>query len=523
MKWKPLVASLVLGTSIISGGTLAHADTGDQGVEGPQFVKKNFHASKAVSKQAVQSFFKENATELGINPNKDLEFVKAEQDDLGMTHYTFQPVVENIPVANARVVVHTNENGKVTSVNGDFHKDAPTKLKQQRELNKKDALDAAWKHIDLNREDANKKVKSIKGNSFHTLTENSDLIIFHKDGNYSLAYHVELQFSVPYPANWQVYVNAETGEVLQAINLVKEATGTGTGVLGDTKYLNTYYTNGTYYLHDVTKPMNGVIATFDNYGGSSLPGYYVTDTGNTFFSEQQKAAVDAHFYAGEVFDYYYNTFGRVSYDNQGADIVSTVHYGNNYNNAAWTGNQMIYGDGDGTTFTYLSGANDVVAHELTHAVTDTTAGLVYQSQSGALNESFSDVFGFFVDSEDWLMGEDVYTPYRSGDALRSMSNPNVYNQPDHMNEYRDLPVTREGDWGGVHINSGIPNKAAYYTINSLGISKTEQIYYRALTVYLTPNSDFSYARAALEQSAIDLYGGSAANAVSEAWNNVGVY
>lgn len=526
MKWKPLVASLVLGTSIISGGSLAHAETGttlDQSANGPQFVKKNFQAPNVVSKKAVQAFFKENAKELGIDAKKDLQFMKVEQDDLGMTHYTFQPVVENIPVANARVIVHTDKDGNVTSVNGNFHNDAPSKLKQQRELTKNEAIDHAWNHIDVNRAEADQKIKSIKGNDFETLTETSNLVVFEENGEYTLAYHVELQFSQPYPANWQVYVNAESGEVLQSMNVVNEATGTGTGVLGDTKYLNTYYTNSTYYLYDITKPMNGVIATFDNYNGSSLPGYYVTDSGNTFYSERQKAAVDAHYYAGQVFDYYYDTFGRVSYDNQGSNIVSTVHYGSNYNNAAWTGNQMIYGDGDGSTFTYLSGANDVVAHELTHAVTDTTAGLIYESQSGALNESFSDVFGFFVDSEDWLMGEDVYTPYQSGDALRSMSNPNAYNQPDHMNEYQNLPVTREGDWGGVHINSGIPNKAAYYTINSLGIAQAQEIYYRALTVYLTPNSDFSYARAALEQSAYDLYGSSAANAVSQAWNNVGVY
>ena len=92
-----------------------------------------------------------------------------------------------------------------------------------------------------------------------------------------------------------------------------------------------------------------------------------------------------------------------------------------------------------------------------------------------------------------------------------------------MNEYENLPNTEQGDWGGVHINSGIPNKAAYYTINSLGISKTQEIYYRALTVYLTPNSNFSNARQALEQSAQDLYGSTTANSVSQAWNNVGVY
>ncbi|UOQ45188.1 M4 family metallopeptidase [Halobacillus salinarum] len=527
MKWKSLMASVVLGTSLVSGGSLAHAEKSAENVsvETPQFVKDNIKSSKVVSKKAVKKFFKDNKSKLKINANKNLKFVKSETDDLGMTHYTYQPVVDNIPIANSRVVVHTNKKGKVISINGEFHQDAPRNLKQTKKVKKQEALDIAWDSLDVSREETNTVQKSLSGETFNTLNENNELVVYDNDGDYQLAYHVELQFADPYPANWQMYIDAETGEVIQANNVAEEATGTGVGVLGDTKSLNTYLSGGTYYLYDTTKPMSGVIETFDNqhYGYSNLPGIYVTDSGNTFYSENQKAAVDAHYYAGEVFDFYYDNFGRVSYDDQGSSIRSTVHYGSNYNNAAWTGNQMIYGDGDGSTFTYLSGANDIVGHELTHAVTESTAGLVYESQSGALNESFSDVFGYFVDPEDWLMGEDVYTPGVSGDGLRSLSNPNAYNQPDHMDEYQDLPVTEEGDWGGVHTNSGIPNKAAYYTISNLGIEKSKDIYYRALTVYLTPNSDFSYARQSLEQAAQDLYGSSAANAVGQAWDNVGVY
>lgn len=131
---------------------------------------------------------------------------------------------------------------------------------------------------------------------------------------------------------------------------------------------------------------------------------------------------------------------------------------------------MVYGDGDGTTFTSLSGALDVVAHELTHAVTERTAGLQYQNQSGALNESFSDVFGYFLDPTDYLLGEDIYTPGVSGDALRSLSNPTQYGQPAHMSNY----VNTTSDNGGVHTNSGIPNKAAYNTISSIGKAKAEK-------------------------------------------------
>lgn len=150
--------------------------------------------------------------------------------------------------------------------------------------------------------------------------------------------------------------------------------------------------------------------------------------------------------------------------------------------------------------------------------------LRYVNQSGALNESFSDVFGYFVDPTNWDLGEAVYTPGISGDALRSLSNPEKYGQPSHMRDYQYLPATEEGDNGGVHINSGIPNKAAYLTINAIGKEKAEKIYYRALTTYLTPTSDFKQARTALLQSAADYdgYGSATYKAVENAWNQVGV-
>lgn len=123
-----------------------------------------------------------------------------------------------------------------------------------------------------------------------------------------------------------------------------------------------------------------------------------------------------------------------------------------------------------------------------------------------------------MDNDDWLLGEDAYTPNIAGDALRSMSNPNQYGQPSHMNQY----VYTQSDNGGVHINSGIPNKIAYNIINQLGQAKAEQIYYRALTLYLTSNSNFVNAKYALAQSAYDLYGQSEANTVWYAWYYAGV-
>jgi uncharacterized repeat protein (TIGR01451 family) len=167
---------------------------------------------------------------------------------------------------------------------------------------------------------------------------------------------------------------------------------------------------------------------------------------------------------------------------------------------------MVYGDGDGVNFGPFAQALDVVAHELTHAVTGATAGLNYFGQSGALNESYSDVFAVMVDIGDWLVGEDVYTPGIPGDALRSMANPTLFGQPGHMNTF----VHTLDDSAGVHINSGISNRAAYLAAADpgygVGRPAVQQIYYRALTLYLIPTSDFLFNLNSLVQAAKDLYG-----------------
>lgn len=178
---------------------------------------------------------------------------------------------------------------------------------------------------------------------------------------------------------------------------------------------------------------------------------------------------------GATRDFYKEIFDRDSLNGHGMRILGYVHYGAGYNNAFWDGREMIFGDGDGVLFTDFTKSLDVIAHELTHGVTEFTAGLEYHNQSGALNESISDVFGSLVkqwsakqtaDQADWLIGAEVFTPDFDGDALRSMKEPGkAYDnpdlgrdpQPDHMSKYKNLPDTDDGDNGGVHINSGIPN------------------------------------------------------------------
>jgi Zn-dependent metalloprotease len=189
---------------------------------------------------------------------------------------------------------------------------------------------------------------------------------------------------------------------------------------------------------------------------------------------------------GSTRDFYNDVFDRDSLDGRGMRLNAYVHRGVAYNNAFWDRSEMVFGDGDGVLFTDFTKSLDVIAHELTHGVTEFTAGLDYHNQPGALNESISDVFGSLVkqwvrketaDQADWLIGAEVFTPAIGADALRSLKSPGkAYDnptlgrdpQPDHMSKYVMLPDTDDDDNGGVHINSGIPNKAFYLTAIGIG-------------------------------------------------------
>jgi Zn-dependent metalloprotease len=227
----------------------------------------------------------------------------------------------------------------------------------------------------------------------------------------------------------------------------------------------------------------------------------------------------AYDFSGITYDFYFNNFGRDSIDGAGMPLISLVKYcfptgGCPYANAFWDGVQMTYGDG------YAS-ADDVVGHELTHGVTEHTSNLFYYYQSGAINESLSDVFGEFIDQTDgrgtdtagvkWLMGEDL-----SIGAIRNMANPPAFGDPDRMNSPNYTADTGEGDGGGVHTNSGVNNKAAFLmvdggtfnsqTISGLGIAKAAQIYYKVETSYLLSGSDYQDLADALRAACSSLIG-----------------
>jgi Zn-dependent metalloprotease len=245
--------------------------------------------------------------------------------------------------------------------------------------------------------------------------------------------------------------------------------------------------------------------------------------------------------AGATYDMFREVFARNSIDDRGMRIDSTVHYGVNYDNAFWNGQEMVYGDGDGRIFRPFTKALDVIGHELAHGVTQYEAALNYRGQSGALNESFSDVFGILVkqyklgqtaDEADWLVGAELFVPGIQAKAIRSMKEPGTaYDdpvlgrdpQPGHMDDYID---TTE-DNGGVHLNSGIPNRAFCELALRLGgkaWEKAGRIWYMTLAEKLRPDSSFRDAMAMTVSVAGELFGANSLEqkAVREAWSEVGL-
>ncbi|HRC85041.1 MAG TPA: M4 family metallopeptidase, partial [Thermoanaerobaculia bacterium] len=249
-------------------------------------------------------------------------------------------------------------------------------------------------------------------------------------------------------------------------------------------------------------------------------------------------------YLGGTYSFYRNFFGRDSWNGRGAAINSTVHYGVGYNDAFWNGRQITFGDGDGVRTAFLARAFDLTVHEFTHGVTQTTAGLIYRGQSGALNEGTSDIMaavatawaaGGAIGPNVWKIGEDVYTPLIAGDAARYMDNPIL--SPTGGRDWYPTRYTGAQDNGGVHWNSGIANLAfklmvtggrhprllSPVVVPALGMNLAARIWYRALTRYLPANATFRTARYATARAAFDLTRNNAvSNAVHRAWDAVGV-
>lgn len=436
-----------------------------------------------------------------------------------LTSYKLQQVYNSIPVYGREMVVVTDKEGTTTSVGGNYLKD----------------INVPTSPV-LNSETALASVKEKYGTD--STVSNEELVVYSlNEKTPTLCWKVEVS-GVKEDKSYTVnaFVNALNGTMVDEISLLTKAAATATAkdLSGKSRTFNVYQgTTGnwwtgrknTYQLYDTVRK----IKIYDASNGR-IPGTLMTDSTNTW---NDPAAVSAMVNIASTYDYYLNILGRKSYDNRGAEIVASIHYKEGrtgYDNAFWSSsdNQFVFGDGY-QYFTPLTGALDVTAHELTHAVIDRTANLQYQGESGALNEAYADIMGNLVEGDNdskWLIGEDIMKP-GAGAALRSMSKPEDFSQPSVVGgQY--YASTRNpssyNDYGGVHTNSGILNHAAYLMWKNGITDKTKlaELFYNSLFI-MNSTSNFSDCRAAVLSAAKNInMTSSEISIIKSAFDSVGI-
>ncbi len=420
----------------------------------------------------------------------DLEPVRARTDAQGTVHVKFQQYLHDLPVVGGELTVHADAaTGVVRAVTGRFVPGEDLPLAPALEADPAIAGAAA----------------TIAGEYVSLDVPDLVYVVAGAEAAPRLAWQAAIEYSdAEGPQRDVVFADALTGELIARHPQIHRA-------------------------------RNRKVYTAKN--GQSLPGTLLMSEGGSTADTVAKAAYD---YSGVTYDFYSSSFGRDSFNGAGATIHSTVHYGNQYVNAFWDGQQMVYGDGDGQWAGPFAQDQDVVVHELTHAVTQYEANLVYQNQSGALNEAMSDIMAAAADakkngvtSKTWMLAEAIWTPKTAGDAMRYMDNPTKDGQ---SYDYYPERYTGGQDNGGVHLNSGIANLAFYLAaqggthprgktntqVTGIGVDKAAQVFYRALANYLNSNATFQDARNATAQAAKELYGDAAATSVHDAWTAVGV-
>jgi thermolysin len=466
------------------------------------------------------------------------------QDDTlmpGWLHERFQQRYRGLRVFGAHLVRHW-QGGRVESVNGKFFEGI--------ELDTTAALGPG---------EAKLAAERAAGTGSRAVSE-PELLIFPTQNGLVLAYGMHIRTDEDLLL---YFIDAANGTVIDSWSDRRTQTavvGKGTGTWEDVKKMSTTEESGTYKARDGLRP--AVAYTVDVRGKFNEWNSYQIDPASSAARDpdndwQDGAIVDAHVYAGWVYDYYFKRFGRRGINDNNAIVTSYVHiwprsWGPSpiTNNAFWDTRDLSvnYGDGDGVRYNYFCSALDVVAHELTHGVTQFTSDLIYQNESGALSEAFSDIMatgaeflfeerGIGRQRAEWAGGEDLFIN-NFGDGLyvfRYYPDPLAIDDADHYS----IRYTGPEDNGGVHRNSPIVSHAFYLLVeggtnrtsgvrvSGIGFSnidKAEKIFYRAFTQYLVPTSNFSDARRATLRSARDLYGagGVEEQQLEQAWNAVGV-
>jgi Zn-dependent metalloprotease/photosystem II stability/assembly factor-like uncharacterized protein len=485
--------------------------------------------------------------------DNELRLAQTFEDKLGEKHYRFDQYYKGIKVEGAQFILH-EKNGFIKAANGQLVHGLAANISPR--LSENAALNNAVRHIGAEKYMWDSKsneefIKHEQKNSNATFYPKGELILTSGTEelvgkNIQLVYRFDIYAEKPL-GRYFVDVDAQNGEIVSKIDRIQhtDVTGSGASLYNGTVSITVdEVTAGSSYRLQEHTTRNAAIESYNMQNGTDY-NLAVDFTAASAIGVWDQTGVNTHWGAEATYDYYFNNHSRNSFDNAGSTIFSYAHYGTNYNNAYWDGARMTYGDGDGVNFTSFA-CIDVVGHEITHGVTQHSANLIYLGESGALNESFSDIFGNEVEfiqegvpgvgTGSWRCGEDM-TP--SGLGIRNMQNPNEFNDPDTYLG-TNWVTTGSGDNGGVHTNSGVQNFWFYllceggsgtndhgnaYSVSALGFTKAAAISYRNLTVYLTPSSNYYAARVGSINSAIDLYGAGSAEvqAVMDAWYAVGVY
>ncbi len=495
-------------------------------------------------------FFK---TQCKIHEKYSFELIDTQKDQLGQEHYRYQQYFNEIPLRTAHIVVHAKD-GEVLSVSGLIYQkelEVPTsKIEESFAL--KNALAAVpaviykWEveeeenHLKL--EQNNQEASYYPHGELYYIGQ--DLSLNHKEQR--LCYKFDIYVHEPI-ARKEVYVDVETAEVIFQEELIKYANVPAVGATaysGNQTIMVDSVSPNVFRLRESTRGQG--VRTFNLQGGNNYGNATdfidSTNSWTNFSPAIDRYALDAHWGAEMTYDYFLQKHNRNSIDNQGFPLLSYIHYKTGYVNAFWDGLRMTYGDGDNTRTPLTT--LDISGHEIAHGLTRFTSNLVYAKESGALNESFSDIFGVEIErfarpnNWNWTIGEQI------GGAFRSFSNPKIYNNPntyggDLWHDQKGCVPQSNNDQCGVHSNSGVQNYWFYllsmggsgtndlghsYHVNALGNDSAAAITFRNNTLYLTPASDFEDARFFSFIAAVDLYGSCspAVESTINAWHAVGV-
>ncbi len=471
------------------------------------------------------------------SPRENFKISHIGTDGNGKTHVRLEQIYKGIEVYGADAYVHLNQSGLGEIFNGRY-KIIKGDINIVPVITEQEAFRTASAHLKTLHKTISDKSYDILPAALQTPV--SKLVIYKTHSRYSgylLSYHLTVFTGDQH--RWEYFIDAHNGKVIGFYENTCYADGARTAIATDlngvNRTVNTYQIGSFYYMLDASRNMfstanstlpddpAGAIITIDlnNTWGDNQSFKHVVSNNNIW---NNPTAVSANYNAGFAYEYYRQKHDRNSIDGNGGTIWSIINVpdletGEPLDNAFWNGRFMCYGNG-AVAFKPLAGGLDVAGHEMTHGVVENTANLVYEGESGAINESMADIFGAMMDSDDWLIGEDVVKPavYTSG-ALRSLSDP--HNGGSSLNDIGYQPrimsekYTGSEDNYGVHTNSGIPNYAFYLFATAIGKEKAAGVYYKALNNYLTKSSQFIDLRLAVIQAATDIYG-STSEEVSQA-------